>query len=180
MNAEDAGGPESPARRRFVLRVLGGIAALISAALAIPLAGFGAAPGLNAKTPMRLLGRSVTPTLQTEGWTPAGLIEDFVIGTPKRVVLQRRVVDGWVVGDQPIAAYVLRTGPAEFTAFDPHCTHLGCPLAYVEGAQRFLCPCHGGAFDAGGNVVAGPPPQPMWRYETSVENGQVLLGHLLV
>lgn len=175
---ERLGRPDDPGRRSFVLRVLGAIGALISAAIAAPLAGFGAGPALSARTPVRLLGQSVAPTLRTEGWASAGPLDDFEVGRPRRVVLERRVVDGWVVGDQPVAAYVLRTSPSEAVAFDPHCTHLGCPLTYVDGAQRFLCPCHGGAFDSDGDVVAGPPPRPLWRYATKVENGEILLGRL--
>lgn len=173
-----AGAPENPGRRSFVLRAIGAIAALIGAALGVPLAGFGASPILRSRAPFRLLGQSVTPTLRAEDWASAGLLEDFEVGRPHRVVLQRRVVDGWVVDDQPVAAYVLRTGPAEAVAFDPHCTHLGCPLSYVDGAQRFICPCHGGAFDASGNVAGGPPPRPLWRYATSVQNGEILIGPL--
>jgi Rieske Fe-S protein len=36
-------------------------------------------------------------------------------------------------------------------------------------ATRFRCPCHGGVFDAEGNVVEGPPPRPLDRVEVRVD-----------
>ena len=49
------------------------------------------------------------------------------------------------------------------------CTHLGCSLRLV--GQEFVCPCHGGVFDARGRHVAGPPPRSMDPLEHRVENG---------
>lgn len=34
---------------------------------------------------------------------------------------------------------------------------------------------HDGIFDKQGNVVSGPPPRPLDRYETRVENDQLLI-----
>ena len=54
--------------------------------------------------------------------------------------------------------------------------HLGCPVRYVEAAQRFICPCHGGVYDFQGSVVGGPPVRPLDRFYTRVRNGQVEVG----
>jgi Rieske Fe-S protein len=32
----------------------------------------------------------------------------------------------------------------------------------------YVCPCHGGAYDRDGRVVAGPPPQPLQRLAVRV------------
>jgi cytochrome b6-f complex iron-sulfur subunit len=37
------------------------------------------------------------------------------------------------------------------------CTHTGCTVAWDEGRQRYLCPCHEGVYDANGVVLAGAP-----------------------
>jgi menaquinol-cytochrome c reductase iron-sulfur subunit len=167
-----------PGRRAFLVRVVAGITGLIGAALAVPLAGFASAPGWQSSSPVRLLGRAIPPTLHGEGWVSVGALEDFAVGVPTRVVPVRPTTDAWVSGDAPVAAYVYRRSESEVTAFDIHCTHLGCPLDYVGAARRFLCPCHGGVFDREGEVMAGPPPRPMARFAARVEGGEVFLGGL--
>lgn len=174
----DQGGGETLSRRAFFLRALTGIGAAFTAAVAIPVIGFGMAPFWRSKGPFRLLSTSVSPALRGSGWTPAGALDEFVVGEPRLITLSREVVDGWVQGTAQVACYVLRTSETEVVAYDHHCTHLGCPVSWSSGATRFLCPCHGGAFDASGKVVAGPPPRPMLRYETKVEQGQIQVGAL--
>ncbi len=53
------------------------------------------------------------------------------------------------------------------------CTHQGCSLAYNSSGNDFVCPCHGGTFDTGGNVISGPPPAPIKKY-TVTKSGSVL------
>jgi menaquinol-cytochrome c reductase iron-sulfur subunit len=66
--------------------------------------------------------------------------------------------------------------PDEFIAISTRCAHLGCPVRWVGPAQRFVCPCHGGVYDARGQVEGGPPVRPLDRFKTRVQNGQVQLG----
>ena len=167
-----------PSRRAFLLRAIGAISGVIAAVLALPVVGFATAAGWRSSTPPRLLGQSVAPTLRGDDWVLVGRLDDFEVGVPARVVIARPIVDGWVTRDAEVAAYVYRMTESGVVAYDIHCTHLGCPLAYVAGARRFLCPCHGGQFTRDGNVVSGPPPRPMVQFATRVENGEVFLGLL--
>jgi menaquinol-cytochrome c reductase iron-sulfur subunit len=146
--------------------------------VAVPVAGFATAAGWRASTPIRLLGRSIPPTLQSDGWVSVGVLDDFEVGVPKRVIVQRPVTDGWVAEDAPVGAFILRRAARAVLAYDIHCTHLGCPVRYVEGARRFLCPCHGGQFNRNGDVVSGPPPRSLARFETKVEGDEIFLGAL--
>jgi len=165
-------------RRAFFVKTLATLGGLLAAAVAVPVVGFGSAPFWRARTDLKLLSTAVTPVLRGSGWASAGKLDDFTVGEPRLVTLTREVVDGWVKQNAHIACYVMRTGETEAVAFDHHCTHLGCPLAWSGGAKRFLCPCHGGAFDATGRVVAGPPPRPMLGYKTKVEAGEIMVGSL--
>ena len=174
----EQGEPEELSRRAFFLRALTGIAGAFTAAVAIPVVGFGTAPFWRSKEPFSLTSHAVTPALRASGWSPAGKLADFTVGEPRLVTLTREVVDGWVKEEANVACFVLRTGEAEAVAFDHHCTHLGCPLAWSDGAKRFLCPCHGGAFDIAGKVVAGPPPRPMLSYASRVEGDEIMIGAL--
>lgn len=165
-------------RRSFVLRGLGVIGGAIAVALGIPVVGFGSAPGWRAKTPVRLLSTSVVPTLRSSVLTPVGKLADFVVGVPQYVKVDRPVVDGWVQADAPVGVYVVRTGEADVAVFDPHCTHLGCPLAWSPGSSSFVSPCHGGSFDIDGEVIGGPPPRAMIRYETRIQDDELFIGEL--
>ena len=63
-----------------------------------------------------------------------------------------------------------------FIALSSRCMHLGCPVRYVEAAERFICPCHGGVYDFRGMVAGGPPVRPLDRFYTRVNNGFVEIG----
>ncbi len=165
-------------RRTFALRGLTVIGGAIAAAIAVPVVGFATAPGWRSRLPWRVLSTSIVPTLRSDGWSTVGKLADFEVGVPHFLQVDRHVVDGWVTETAPVGVYVVRKSDAEAVVFDPHCTHLGCPLAWSSGAGKFVCPCHGGAFTPAGEVAAGPPPRPMVRYETRVEGGQLLIGAL--
>ncbi len=66
--------------------------------------------------------------------------------------------------------------PLPYVAISTRCAHLGCPVRYVPAAERFICPCHGGVYDAKGKVVGGPPVRPLDRFYTRVVNGRVQVG----
>jgi len=59
------------------------------------------------------------------------------------------------------------------------CTHAGCDIGQqgsVSGAGLF-CGCHGSQFDANGNVVAGPAPQPLDHFAVTVDASGELTVH---
>jgi nitrite reductase/ring-hydroxylating ferredoxin subunit len=60
-------------------------------------------------------------------------------------------------------------------AFDDGCTHRACSLAEGDLEESsVVCPCHGGAFDLeSGEVVGGPPTEPIHTYEVRVEGGMI-------
>lgn len=62
------------------------------------------------------------------------------------------------------------------------CTHLGCiPLWKPEGdadlaSPHLHCPCHGGIYTPWGDVVAGPPPRPLWVPPQRFEGNKLVVG----
>jgi menaquinol-cytochrome c reductase iron-sulfur subunit len=165
-----------PSRRRFLIRAATVLGGAIAAVLAVPITGFMTAPGWGAKSVPKLLSTTVAPTLRSEDWASVGRVKDFEVGVPKYLEVERHVVDGWVTEDAPVGVHVVRTSDQDVVVFDPHCTHLGCPLSWSTGAAAFVCPCHGGMFGSNGAVLAGPAPRPMIRYETRTEGGEVFIG----
>lgn len=54
------------------------------------------------------------------------------------------------------------------------CTHLGCTPNWLEGEQKFKCPCHGSGFYKDGVNFEGPAPRPLERYAISkADDGQL-------
>lgn len=60
-------------------------------------------------------------------------------------------------------------------AFDDECTHAACSLGdgELEGLS-VVCPCHMGQFDlTTGQVIDGPPPDPITTYPVHVSGGML-------
>ncbi len=71
-------------------------------------------------------------------------------------------------------AYVVHPSGDTFVAFSAVCTHAGCTVQFDSGSQQFVCPCHGGTFDARtGQVVGGPPPSPLPSIPVHVVDGEI-------
>jgi cytochrome b6-f complex iron-sulfur subunit len=63
-----------------------------------------------------------------------------------------------------------------FYAIYARCTHLGCTPMWLEGEQKFKCPCHGSGFTKEAINYEGPAPRPMERcYVTLADDGQLLI-----
>lgn len=150
--------PESPARRRLLgwMTVgLGGVGALLAG---IPFLGFLFAP----------VRRD-----EPEVWRPVARVDDISIGETTKVTFVDADPVPWAGFAAHSAAWLRREGERDFVAFSIYCTHTGCPVQWEEGADLFLCPCHGGAFYRDGRVAAGPPPAPLEHHAVRVRNGQV-------
>lgn len=152
------GRPESLSRRDFFSKLsilLGGICAAI---LGVPVVGFVVSP---------LFGKVA------EKWIAVGKVDEFEIGKTVRVPFIDPSPLPWAGVTAKSAAWLRRDSADQFTAFSVNCTHLGCPVRWLQEAQLFMCPCHGGAYYKDGSVAAGPPPRPLVRYAVRVSNGQV-------
>ena len=55
-------------------------------------------------------------------------------------------------------------GQRQIYALRTVCTHLGCTPNWLEGEQKFKCPCHGSGFYKDGINFEGPAPRPLERY----------------
>ncbi len=54
------------------------------------------------------------------------------------------------------------------------CTHLGCTPNWLEGEQKFKCPCHGSGFYINGINFEGPAPRPLERVGISLASDGML------
>lgn len=148
--------PCEQTRRRFLSRLTIAFGAITGAIVAIPCVAF-------------LLGLRKVPSV----WRSVGKLEDFEIGSTVNVSFVDPSPLPWAGVTALTAAWLRRESVNEFIAFSVDCTHLGCPVRWLQKGNLFMCPCHGGVFYANGTVAAGPPPRPLTKYPVRVQNGEV-------
>jgi menaquinol-cytochrome c reductase iron-sulfur subunit len=149
---------EPMCRRTFLARLSIALGAICGALMTLPGIGFVLAP-LFRKTP------SI--------WRGVGQVEDFKIGETVNVTFLDSSPLKWAGITARTAAWLRRLDATNFVAFAVNCSHLGCPVRWMRDANLFMCPCHGGVYYNDGRVAAGPPPQPLTRYEVRVHDGEV-------
>lgn len=84
-----------------------------------------------------------------------GLPEDYPLGT---------VSTKWKSEFNVWITHVAYHGQPMIYALSTVCTHLGCTPNWLEGEQKFKCPCHGSGFYPDGVNFEGPAPRPLERY----------------
>jgi menaquinol-cytochrome c reductase iron-sulfur subunit len=164
---------ETVTRRRFMeggALAAGGIA---SAAFGLPALGFALGP--------------VFEDTSRETWQDVGPESDFEdeayvqrviniapsIGEAGRTTIYVRRA---TASDISVSDREQNIEPLPYVAISTRCAHLGCPVRYIQASQKFVCPCHGGVYDAAGKVEGGPPVRPLDRFYTRVRNGRVEIG----
>lgn len=148
-------------RRGFFAAVIYGLGAIMSAALALPAAAYLLLP----------------PRGRKQGqWVDLGDIGSLALNSPEEKVFRRTRVDGWKVTSEKTTAWVVKKSDQDVVAFAPQCTHLGCAVHWVEETKQFLCPCHTSTFSIDGNVLGGPAPRPLDRYEVKLSGTKLQVG----
>ncbi|MGA2192192.1 MAG: Rieske (2Fe-2S) protein [Nitrospirota bacterium] len=79
-------------------------------------------------------------------------------------------------GTPDTRVFLKRDEGGTLTAFSAVCSHLGCIVDYNHTRREFICPCHGGRYDIGGNPVAGPPPAPLKRLPVRLAGEYIQVG----
>ena len=149
-------------RRKFMEVGIYTIGGTIAAASSVALATFAVGPSFKKDK-----SKWIEVELEADADKDAGF---------ERVVLEYDTKDGWLTNTERTLAYVKRTKVDEVIAISAGCTHLGCIVTWDEDKNIFQCPCHDGRFDADGNVIAGPPPAPLDRHKTKVEDEKIYVS----
>jgi len=164
-----------PQRRALVL---GGTGAATLAGFAAVFGGLTAAIGraLHRSSPTSAVLGGVPPP-PTPAATPTASAPSRAKLPGRAIVEAARVPAGEAVqftdrsGDP---AWLVHEHSGDFKAFSAVCTHAGCTVA-VSGGE-FVCPCHGGSYSiTTGQVLGGPPPQPLAPVSITVVDGSVRL-----
>ena len=161
---------ETVTRRRAMVLWANGVGAVAAAAFTLPALGF-----------------AIAPIFKRQQWTwqAVGRPTDF---TDTDYVTKVITITPGIGEAGNTIAYVRKRNPSidtepgdqynHFVALSDRCMHLGCPVRYVQAAQRFICPCHGGVYDFRGMVAGGPPVRPLDRFYTRLnkDTGLVEIG----
>ena len=151
-------------RRNFLAIATGAIGGLIGIVMAIPAVVYIIGPALQKKT--------------SENWVRLGPTSKVELGNPSLFKATVQSQTGWIVTEDEVSVYILTEDGREYIALSNICTHLGCRVRWIADQNQYFCPCHNAIFDKTGLVLSGPPPKPLDRYETKVEDDQlyILLG----
>jgi Rieske Fe-S protein len=148
--------PESsgnPGRRRALILFVNTTVGLIGGGLSALLGAFALRPAAAAA------GR----------WVRAGTTTDLTPDVPVPRVIAVSRTDGWYRERARETVFLVWDGDREIRALSATCTHLGCQVLWDLRHKQFKCPCHGGVYDAAGNVVEGPPPRPLDAIEARID-----------
>jgi menaquinol-cytochrome c reductase iron-sulfur subunit len=160
---------ETITRRRFMSAVTHGSGGVAAAAFTLPALGFALGP-IFSREPFNR---------QTVG-TPADFSDPSTYVTKVITIVQNIGEAGNTIAYMRKRNPAIDTEPADqynqIIALSSRCMHLGCPVRYVQAAQRFICPCHGGVYDFRGKVAGGPPVRPLDRFYTRIKDGYVQVG----
>ena len=112
---------------------------------------------------------------EDQDWIRLGPTSKVELDTPTLFKTTISQQTGWILNDQEISVYVLTENGRDYIAMSNVCTHLGCRVRWVAEEDQFFCPCHNAVFGKDGEVVSGPPPRPLDRYEVKIENDQIFI-----
>ncbi|MCO6044325.1 Rieske (2Fe-2S) protein [Aeoliella sp. ICT_H6.2] len=163
MNHDSAETPaecpdEEVSRRSFYAKVSVALSVAIGAMMVVPGLGFILAPVFR-KPPRK--------------WRTVGKLDQFKVGSTSLVNFEDATTVPWAGVTAKTGAWLRRVDDSTFIAFSINCRHLGCPVRWVNDAELFMCPCHGGVYYKDGTVAGGPPPKPLKRLAVRVRNQDV-------
>lgn len=154
---------ETVSRRRFLVRLTGLGAGLISLMLSVPALGFLLSPLFASRR---------------ESWVTVGPVDDLPIDLPVARTVYVPLDTGFQVPPVPRVVYLVRRHDGNLRVLSNTCTHMQCNVHYEQRLGQFLCPCHGGLYDLDGINRGGPPPQPLaqWvhRFTTDASGRRIL------
>ena len=137
--------------------------ALLGTAAAVTLGGIATVTAVAPKS-----------TESTARWLPIAKVSELPAGQVSTVMLNYAVQRGIYTDKISTPVLISRLGD-KIVCYKTACPHLGCTVHWDGRADQFRCACHGGAFDRSGSVVAGPPPHGMDRYESKIDEDQLMV-----
>jgi Rieske Fe-S protein len=157
----DNSGPKvETTRRRFLVALIATASALLGAILGIPFISAVTGSGSGS---------------QKDKWVKVAELQSIPEGEPVSLNFSQTGQDAFMLRTTVQSVWVVRTSPAEITAYSPICPHAGCYYNWNAQLRRFACPCHASIFEINGPVVSGPAPRPLDTLPVRIENGTLFV-----
>ena len=147
-------------RRNFMKVAIATIGGVIGAAIGLPAIPYIMGPALQK---------------ESDSWIQLGSISKVELNIPTLFKKTMETQTGWINTEEEISVYVLTSNGQDYVVMSNVCTHLGCRVRWIPEKDSFFCPCHNGVFSKDGNVVDGPPPRALDRFESKVEDGAIFI-----
>lgn len=143
-------------RRDFIKATTAVVGGFITAVIGIPVVGYLIHPALREDK----AGKPVV----------VGKLENIPVGAPYPFSFTITKVNGWERTATSYGGFIIRKSedPQDIVVLSSRCTHLSCRVNWSESAGAFLCPCHDAKFGKDGQVLDGPPPEPLGHFEFEV------------
>ena len=103
-----------------------------------------------------------------------GDLEEFSAEEPRRKRIRYVSKTGYRELAKAENVWVTRQGE-DVVVFSSKCPHAGCNIYWRADSEQYDCPCHGGRFDKEGRVLDGPPPRPLTRLRSRIEDGKIII-----
>ena len=153
---------ENIPRRGFLKLAIGMLNGLIALLLAVPGLGFLLTPVLRKRA---------------ETWVKLGSIEQFRSVVPQKAIFKYTSEADYTLAEKNGFVWVVADEAEQerVSVLSAVCTHTGCNVSWQSGEEKFVCPCHEGRYDLTGKVLSGPPPRPLTKLETRLQNGELFI-----
>jgi Rieske Fe-S protein len=161
METQEIKTEEDVSRKNFLSIAIAAIGGFISVAIAVPAIAYIIGPASQRNN--------------TQEQISLGSVAKVELGVPTLFKVKVEQKTGWITNEEEISVYIYTENGRDYVALSNICTHLGCRVRWITEQGEFFCPCHNGVFDKNGDVVSGPPPRPLDRYDVTVVNGQLLI-----
>lgn len=162
MDDQGTNTPNEMSRQNFLKSAIAAIGGIITIGMAVPAVAYIIGPALQRR--------------QEQDAIRLGSASKVEIGEPTLFKVKIEQKTGWITTEEELSVYVYTENGRDYIALSNVCTHLGCRVRWISNQEQFFCPCHNAIFDKDGNVVSGPPPRPLDRYEVTVDNGQLFIS----
>jgi Rieske Fe-S protein len=165
---------ETITRRRFMTGTAHTAGAIAAGAFTLPALGFALGP-IFKQEPHSWQDIGPVGAFAENNYTPVVVTITPGVGEVGKTTVYVRKHNPAIDTDRP-------DGATPYIAISTRCAHVGCPVRWIDAAERFVCPCHGGVYDLLGRRVSGPPVRPLDRFPTRVrgENVQMYTGRFSV
>lgn len=153
-------------RRRLFERGIAAIGGIVTALVGLPLIGFFGSAVVNRNS---------------EQWLRVCSLDEVDATKPKFFKVAFKGEHSFAEYPDERGVFVILApnskSASDVIAFTSICTHMACPVRWLDWRQQILCPCHGGMYDRWGNLAGGPPAHSLPRYVTRIEGNSLFVAN---